>query len=73
MKNSFLAPAAEVPDSLLTRAQVAAWWALGPRTIDRMVAAGSIPYVKLGSGRNSPIRFRRAALEAALQKMEAVG
>lgn len=73
MKNPLLTPAPEVPDALLTRDQVAGWLAVGSRTIDRMVAAGRIPYVKLGSGRNSPLRFRRSAVESALQRMEAVG
>ncbi len=53
---------------LLTRAQAAERLGLSTRTLDRLVAARLVRYVKLGSGRRSPIRFHAADLDEYLER-----
>jgi predicted DNA-binding transcriptional regulator AlpA len=54
----------------LTAAQVCDRLQVCRETMDRMVRAGLLPApIKLGPGRNSPIRFETEALNAALAEM----
>jgi excisionase family DNA binding protein len=48
-------------DDLLTRAEAAALLHVSVHTIDRMIAAGDVDVVRLGSGRGT-VRFTRRAL-----------
>jgi len=50
----------------VTREGIAAHLSVDPRTIDRWVRGGLIPHIKIGKGRNSPIRFRRSVVDEAL-------
>ena len=52
----------------VTREGIAAHLSVDPRTIDRWVRGGLIPFIKIGTGRNSPIRFRRSAVDEAVSK-----
>ena len=53
----------------LTRAQVADYLQVSERKIVDMTAKGEIPAVKLGSGRNSAIRYRKSDVDEALSRM----
>ena len=46
---------------LLTKKEVASFWRVTTRTIDRLVSQGEMPFVKLPGGRS--IRFRASDLE----------
>jgi excisionase family DNA binding protein len=50
-------------DDLMTKAEVAAWLHVSPRTVERWRERRQVTYVRTPSGR---IRFRRADIEAAL-------
>lgn len=54
---------------LLNVAQVAEMLQLHPETVRAMARRGDIPAIKLG-GRTSPYRFREAAIEAHLERLE---
>ncbi|MCE9543629.1 MAG: helix-turn-helix domain-containing protein [Verrucomicrobia bacterium] len=54
------------PAVLITRLDVAHLASVSPRTIDRWVKGRKIPYIKVGR----TLRFRWAAVEAALVKFE---
>jgi len=56
----------KVFEGWVTRESIAAHLSVDPRTIDRWVRGGLIPFIKIGTGRNSPIRFRRSAVDEAL-------
>jgi excisionase family DNA binding protein len=56
------------PEPLLTRDEVAAYWRVSSRTVDRAVQSGWLPAIKLGPGRNAPLRFRRSQIEAAINQ-----
>lgn len=55
------------PEPLLTRNEVAAYLKVCSRSVDRGVQSGWLPAIKLGPGRNAPLRFRRSAIDAALK------
>lgn len=54
---------------LLNVAQVAAMLQLHPETVRTMARRGDLPAIKLG-GRTSPYRFREAAIDAYLERLE---
>ena len=56
----------KVFEGWVTRELIAAHLSVDPRTIDRWVRGGLIPFIKIGTGRNSSIRFRRSAVDQAL-------
>lgn len=58
----------KVFEGWVTRDLIAAHLSVDPRTIDRWVRGGLIPFIKVGTGRNSSIRFRRSAVDAAVTK-----
>lgn len=58
----------KVFEGWVTRESIAAHLSVDPRTIDRWVRGGLIPFIKIGTGRNSPIRFRRSAVDEAVSK-----
>ena len=60
------------PRTFLTIAQVADELQLSRSTIKRKLAAGEIPFVKLGSGPKSAVRIDRAELEDWLFSAPAV-
>jgi len=61
-------PGAVNPDALMKREEVAAYLNTCTRTVERGVRAGWLPAIKLGPGRNAPLRFRRSAIDAALSR-----
>ena len=58
----------KVFEGWVTRESIAAHLSVDTRTIDRWVRGGLIPFIKIGKGRNSPIRFRRSAVDEALTR-----
>ena len=56
------------PEPLMKREELADYLNVCGRTVDRLVRSGSLPFVKLGSGRNAALRFRRLAVDEALAK-----
>jgi excisionase family DNA binding protein len=54
----------------LTREQVAEYLQISERKVSDMTTKGELPAVKLGSGRNASIRYRRLAVDEALLKMQ---
>ncbi len=61
MKNS--TPTAGIVPELLTPAQAAELLAIGTRTLWRYSQSGQAPRpIKIGTGRNAPVRYRRAEL-----------
>jgi len=63
-----LRDAADVPPRLLTRASAARVLASSVRTVDRLVAAGMLPAVQLGS---AGVRIRVADLDALVESLPA--
>ena len=55
-------------EPLMRRQDLAQYLNVCGRTVDRLVRSGSLPFVKLGSGRNAALRFRRLAVDEALAK-----
>ena len=53
----------------LTREQVAEYLQISERKVSLMTHKGELPAVKLGSGRNAAIRYRRSAVDDALMQM----
>ena len=51
------------PD-LLTKTDVANMLQINVRTVDAWRKSGKLPYIKLGTDKNSPVRFRRDAVQA---------
>ena len=58
----------KVFEGWVNRESIAAHLSVNTRTIDRWVRGGLIPFIKIGTGRNSPIRFRRSAVDEAVSK-----
>jgi excisionase family DNA binding protein len=54
----------------LTREQVAEYLQISERKVSDMTTKGELPAVKLGTGRNASIRYRRSAVDEALLKMQ---
>lgn len=54
---------------LLNVSQVAEMLQLHPQTVREMARKGQLPAIKLG-GRTSPYRFREAAIDAYLERLE---
>ena len=54
----------------LTREQVAEYLQISERKVSDMTSKGELPAVKLGTGRNASIRYRRSAVDEALLKMQ---
>ena len=54
----------------LTREQVAKYLQISERKVSDMTTKGELPAVKLGTGRNASIRYRRSAVDEALLKMQ---
>jgi excisionase family DNA binding protein len=52
-----------VSEALLTRRAAARLLGLSVRAIDRRLAAGELPCVRLGAGPKAPVRIRPADLE----------
>jgi excisionase family DNA binding protein len=53
----------------LTREQVADYLQISPRKVSEMTAKGELPAVKLGTGKNASIRYRRTAVDEALSRL----
>ena len=53
----------------MTREQVAGYLQVSERKVSDMTARGELPAVKLGTGKNASIRYRRSAVDEALLKM----
>jgi len=62
-----------VQDGYITKPEVAALCRKKPRTIERWMEAGIIPYLKLGKGRRATVLFKWPDIEAALQAKFGVG
>ena len=56
------------PEPLMRRQDLAQYLNVCDRTVDRLVRSGCVPFVKLGSGRNAALRFRRLAVDEALAR-----
>jgi len=54
----------------MTREQVAELFQVSTRTVSELTARGVIIAVKLGGGRNAPVRYRRETLEETAKKLE---
>jgi len=56
------------PSELLTTIQVAAMLGIKPNTleINRVKGTNTIPFVKLGTSKQAPVRYRRADVETWL-------
>ena len=54
----------------MTREQVAELLQISTRTVSELTARGVIVAVKLGGGRNAPVRYRRETLEETTKKLE---
>ena len=54
----------------MTREQVAELFQISTRTVSELTARGVIIAVKLGGGRNAPVRYRRKTLEETAKKRE---
>jgi excisionase family DNA binding protein len=54
----------------MTREQVAELFQISTRTVSELTARGVIIAVKLGDGRNAPVRYRRETLEETAKKLE---
>jgi len=54
----------------LTREQVAEYLQISGRKVSDMTNKGELPAVKLGTGKNASIRYRRSAVDEALLKMQ---
>jgi len=54
----------------MTREQVAELFQISTRTVSELTARGVIIAVKLGGGRNAPVRYRRETLEETAKKLE---
>jgi excisionase family DNA binding protein len=54
----------------MTREQVADLFQISTRTVSELTARGVIIAVKLGGGRNAPVRYRRKTLEETAKKLE---
>jgi excisionase family DNA binding protein len=54
----------------MTREQVAELFQISTRTVSELTARGVIVAVKLGGGRNAPVRYRRETLEETARKLE---
>ena len=54
----------------MTREQVAELLQISTRTVSELTARGVIVAVKLGGGRNAPVRYRRETLEETAKKLE---
>ena len=52
--------------TLMTPAQVCTLLQCSRKTLDRLLAAGDVPFIKLGSGRSAPVRIPRAGLMESL-------
>ena len=52
--------------TLMTPAQVCTLLQCSRKTLDRLLAAGDVPYIKLGRGRSAPVRIARDALMQSL-------
>jgi len=52
--------------SMLTPSQACAFLQCSRRTLDRMLADGSVPYAKLARGKSAPVRIPRAGLMESL-------
>jgi len=61
-------------DGLLDKHEAAKLIGIHERTLDLWQSQRRIPFIKLGNGRRSLVRFRRADLEAFLQshRVEAI-
>ena len=55
-------------ENLLNKKEAARYLGIAQRTLDSYLLRRKIPYYKLGLGRTAGIRFKRADLEAALEK-----
>ena len=53
----------------MTREQVADYLQVSERKVSDMTTKGEIPAVKLGTGKNSAIRYRKSAVDEALSRM----
>jgi len=62
-------PVFSLGNSYLTREQVAEYLQISERKVSDMTQRGELPAVKLGSGKNAAIRYRRLAVDEALLKM----
>lgn len=60
-------PTPEAPAGLLTSRQAAGWLGISERSLMRMKAEGSVPFVKL-AGRT--VRYRLASLEVWAESQE---
>lgn len=61
-------PLAITPGSLLKKPAILKRYPIGRRTLERWMANGTVPYLKLGSSPQSPVFFDPAAVEAALMR-----
>jgi hypothetical protein len=61
------------PEGYLTKPEVAARLRKEPRTVERWMKLGIIPYLKLGNGKRATVLFRWPDIESALQARFGVG
>jgi hypothetical protein len=60
-------PIAPVTDGFLLKREVAARLRKKPRTVERWMALGILPFIKVGKGRRAAVLFKWADVEATLQ------
>lgn len=54
-----IVPSSDADDVLLTEKELATRWGVTPKMLQKWrTAGGSLPYVKLGKSRTSPVRYR---------------
>ena len=68
-ENHSIKGASSWDQAYLTREQVAEYLQISERKVSVMTHKGELPAVKLGSGKNAAIRYRRSAVDDALQLM----
>jgi excisionase family DNA binding protein len=55
-------------DVLLTKRELARWFRIDTSTVDDWLVRGRIPYIKLGSFRQSRVRFSKDEIERWLKE-----
>jgi predicted site-specific integrase-resolvase len=62
-----------IEDGYLLKSEVAERCRKKPRTIERWMRTGIIPYIKLGKGRRATVLFKWAEVEKSLQRAFGIG
>ena len=57
----------------MVKAEVAALLRKTPKTVERWMARGIIPYIKIGKGKRASVLFKRDVIESSLEACFGVG